>query len=75
MKSVFRLGMHCFMFCNYLYEEKRAGCFVLFSFGYLVAVKVLYLFLTVPWVCLQLVIMVFPDHTHLHFGNKNPYKN
>ena len=25
------------------------------------------LFLTVPWVCLQFVIVVFPDHTHLLF--------
>ena len=26
-----------------------------------------WLFLTLPWVCLQFVIMVFPDHTHLLF--------
>ena len=25
------------------------------------------LFLAVPWSCLQFVIMVFPDHTHLLF--------
>ena len=25
------------------------------------------LFLAVPWVCLQFVIVVFPDHTHLLF--------
>ena len=25
------------------------------------------LFLTVPWGCLQFVIVVFPDHTHLLF--------
>ena len=25
------------------------------------------LFLTVPWSCLQFVIVVFPDHTHLLF--------
>ena len=25
------------------------------------------LFLAVPWGCLQLVIVVFPDHTHLLF--------
>ena len=25
------------------------------------------LFLTVPWVCLQFVIVVFPDYTHLLF--------
>ena len=23
-----------------------------------------WLFLAVPWVCLQFVIVVFPDHTH-----------
>ena len=27
-------------------------------------VVVVWLFLAVPWVCLQFVIMVFPDHTH-----------
>ena len=26
------------------------------------------LFLAVPWVCLQFVIVVFPDHTHLLFS-------
>ena len=25
---------------------------------------VVWLFLAVPWVCLQFVIVVFPDHTH-----------
>ena len=30
---------------------------------------VVWLFLAVPWVCLQFVIMVFPDHTHLLFCN------
>ena len=28
-------------------------------------VIVVWLFHAVPWVCLQFVIMVFPDHTHL----------
>ena len=28
---------------------------------------VVWLFLVVPWVCLQFVIVVFPDHTHLLF--------
>ena len=27
-------------------------------------VIVVWLFLTMPWVCLQFVIVVFPDHTH-----------
>ena len=30
-------------------------------------VVVVWLFLTVAWVCLQFVIVVFPDHTHLLF--------
>ena len=28
---------------------------------------VVWLLLPVPWVCLQFVIVVFPDHTHLLF--------
>ena len=32
-------------------------------------VIVVWLFLGVPWVCLQFVIVVFPDHTHLLFPN------
>ena len=28
---------------------------------------VVWLFPVVPWVCLQFVIVVFPDHTHLLF--------
>ena len=34
----------------------------------LVIVVVQWLFLTVPWVGLQCVILVFPDHTHLLFN-------
>ena len=30
-------------------------------------VIVVWLFLAAPWVCLQFVIVVFPDHTHLLF--------
>ena len=26
-----------------------------------------WLFLSVPWVCLQFVIVIFPDHTHILF--------
>ena len=36
-------------------------------------VMVVWLFLAVPWVCLLLVIVVFPDHTHLIFsGSEYP---
>ena len=30
-------------------------------------VIVVWLFFGVPWVCLQFVIVIFPDHTHLLF--------
>ena len=30
-------------------------------------VTVVWLFLTMPWVCQQFVIVLFPDHTHLLF--------
>ena len=34
-------------------------------------VIVVWLFLAVTWVCLQFVVVVFPDHTHLLFCKKN----
>ena len=40
---------------------------LLLSFGCLVTVNVLWLFLTVLWFGLQCVIVVFPDQTHLLF--------
>ena len=39
--------------------------FALLSLSSWCLVIVVWLFLAMPWVCLQLVIVVFPDHTHL----------
>ena len=39
----------------------------LLSLSSLCLVIVVWLFLAVPWVCLQFVIVVFPDHYHLLF--------
>ena len=65
-------GMHyfvSFLVCNHLEEEETACCFafVVLPSECLVTVYVLWLFLTVPWVGLQCVIVVFPDHTYLLF--------
>ena len=38
---------------------------VLLSMSSWCLVIVMWLFLAVPWDCLQFVIVVFPDHTHL----------
>ena len=67
----------CSMFCcTYLYvsssfaiilmgKKERVSLLSLSSWCLVIAV---WLFLTMPWVCLQFVIVVFPDHTHLLFS-------
>ena len=40
---------------------------LLLSYRCIVTINVLWLFLTMPWVGLQCVIVVFPEHTHLLF--------
>ena len=44
---------------------KRKREMITLSYGCLVTVNVLSLFLTVPWVSLRCVSVVFPDHTRL----------
>ena len=60
---------------NQVEEERELVALLLFSYGCLVIVNVLRLFLTVSWVGPQCVIVVFPDHTHSLFNleNKNDY--
>ena len=55
-----------FLFCNHL-DGKERELVALLSLSSWCLVVVVWLFLTVPWVCLQFVIVVFPDHTHLLF--------
>ena len=52
-------------FAIILKRKRGLFCFAFVSYGHLVTVYVLWLFLTVPWVGLQCVIMVLPDHIHL----------
>ena len=47
--------------------KRKLVTLLLLSYICIVAINVLWLFLTVPWVGLQCVIVVFPDHTHLLF--------
>ena len=46
-------------------RKRKLVALVLLSYRCIVTINVLWLFLTVPWVGLQYVILVFPDHTHL----------
>ena len=53
-----------FLVCNYLDEEERAGCFAFIVFWMSCHCKCpVALPHGVPWVGLQCVIVVFPDHT------------
>ena len=45
-------------------RESWLPCFVFSSWCLVIVV---WLFLTMPWVCLQFVTVVFSDHTHLLF--------
>ena len=48
-------------------RKRKLAALLLLSFRCLATVNVWWLFLTVPWVGLQCVNVVFPDHTHLLF--------
>ena len=67
---------NCSKFCCTLLYVPSSFAFILMGKIELVAllslsswclVIVVWLFLAVPWVCLQFVIVVFPDPTHLLF--------
>ena len=53
-------------FAIILMGKKELVVFLSLSSWYLEIV--VWFFLAVPWVCLQFVIVVFPDHTHLNLG-------
>ena len=70
---------NCSMFCCTLLCVHSSFSIILTGKSELVAllslsswclVIVVSLFLAVPWVCLQSVIVVFSDHTHLFFSVK-----
>ena len=67
---------NCSMFCCTLLSAHSSFAIILMGKRKLVAllslsswclVIAVFLFLAVPWVCLQFVIVVFLDHTHLLF--------
>ena len=66
----------CFVLHNFvssfaiiLKRKRKLVALLLLSYRCIVTIKVLWLFLTVRWVGLQCVIVVFPDHTHLLFDS------
>ena len=68
----------CFIACHFCFaiilaRRRELVALLLLSFGCLVTVNVLWLFITLPWVGLQFVVVVFSDHTNLLLTNKTPY--
>ena len=54
-------------FAIILKRKRKPVALLLLSYRCIVTINVLWLFLTVPWVGLQCVVVVVPDHTHLLF--------
>ena len=67
--SLFWCALLCVLssFAIILKKKRELVALLLLSYRCLVTVNVLWLFLAVPWVGLQCVIVVFPDRTHLFF--------
>ena len=67
-----------FSFAIILKRKRELAGLRLLSYGCLVTVNVPWLCLTVPWIGLQYVIVVFPDHTHFfheHFPRFGSVRN
>ena len=54
-----------FSFAIILKRKRKLVALLLLSCRCIVTLNILWLSLTVPWVGLQFVIVIFPDHTHL----------
>ena len=60
-------------FAIILKRKRKLVALLLLSYRCIVTINVLWIFLTVPWVGLPYVIVVFPDHTHLLFCSMAHY--
>ena len=58
-------------FAIILKKKRKLVALLVLSYRCSVAINVLWLFLTVPLVGLQCMIVVFPYHTHLPFDSLN----
>ena len=78
--GVLCLSLFCFAllcvhsnFAIILKKKRMLVALLLLSYRCIASINVLWLFLTVSWVGLQYVIVVFSDHTYLLFGDVNLY--
>ena len=69
--ALFCITLCPFCFAIILKRKRKLVALLLLSYRSIVTINVLLLFLTAPWVGLQLLIVVFPDHTHSLFTGIN----
>ena len=69
--GVLCLSLFCYaLFCIHssfaiiLKRNRKLFALLFLSYRSIVTINVMWLFLTVPWVGLQYVIVICPDHTH-----------
>ena len=65
--SYVSIGAHS-SFAFILKRKRKLAALLVLSYRGIATVNVLWLIPTVPWVGLQCVIVVNPDHTHLLYG-------
>ena len=63
--SFFRYALLCVHSCYAIISMGKRELVALLCLSSWCLMIVVWLFLTMPWVCLKFVIVVFPDHTHL----------
>ena len=65
--SLFCYALLCvhFSFAIILKRKRKLVALLLLSYRCFITINALWLFLTVPWVGMQYVIVVFPNHTYL----------
>ena len=73
--SLFCYALLCvhYSFAIILKRKRKLVVLLLMPYRCIVTINILWLFLMVPWVGLQYVIVVFPDHTHLLFKKHLPF--
>ena len=66
---MFCYALLCIRSCYAVILKRKSKLVALLLMSYICfdTINVLWLFLTVPWVGLQHLIVVYPDHTHLLF--------
>ena len=64
--SLFCYALLCVLssFTIILKRRRKLVALLLLSYRCIITINILWLFLLLPWVGLQCVIVVFPDHTH-----------